>query len=190
MAKVLDKDLNIDYSYMLNRTDVPVRIISDEEIMSEESDLIRAFLEANTELTPYIDKALFDPTALVARHIIDLCKDRNYMVEVNGKAYRLPQVIMMIGMAGCYKYVMDVAKALANQTKNKNSIQLADSDVYTIAENYFKHGSIEVKISTEEKKKPTPKKPDAKEEDDLPEEVDTDNIELEPKNKQLSFFDM
>ena len=169
MAKVMDKKLGVDYSYMLNRQTINARVITDAEILSEENDLIQLFLAANKDLEPYIDKALFDPTALVARKVIDWCKNPEYMVGVNGKEYRLPQVIMMMVMGDCYRYVTEVAKALAEQTKNHTSIQLSDEDVYTIAENYTKKAEAP--------------------EDDLPTEIETDDIKPEP-SKQISFFDL
>lgn len=195
MGKVMDEKLGIDYSYMLNRKDIPLRVITEDDVMAEDTDLMRAFMEANAEITPYIDKALFDPTAVVARHILDLCKDKSYMVKVGEKEYRLPQVIMMVAMQGCYQYVTDVAKALAEQTNNKQSIQLSDADVFAIAENYFRHGGDKAEIKTDDKKKKAePKKAAAKneqkktdtEDDSLPFEIDA---EEDTSYKQLSFFD-
>lgn len=200
-SKVIDKDLGIDYTYLLNKGATDTLVVSEEEVAAEDNELIASFLSANADVKPYIDKSIFDPKGAVAKHIINLCKDSNYKVKVGDKEYRLPQAIMLMVMADCYTYVTSVAKALAEKSGNKNSIQLADSDVYAIAENYFKHGgkSVEIKITNDIKKAaPKAKKNDNKSSDvSLPEAVEVNETSVEETSsddddvfKQLSFFDL
>lgn len=214
-SKVIDKDLGIDYTYLLNKGAIDTLIVSEEEIAEEDNELVASFLSANADVKPYIDKSIFDPQGAVAKHIINLCKDMNYKVKVGEKEYRLPQAIMLMAMSDCYNYVTSVAKALAEKSGNKSCIQLSDADVYAIAENYFKHGGrkVEIKITDETKKsasktiKPSAKKPtvatdtsvkanvtpvadDVVSDDDLPYEIKDEPVKEEPKSEQISFFDL
>lgn len=211
-SKVIDKDLGIDYSYLLNKGALDTLIVSEEEVAEEDNELIASFLSANADVKPYIDKSIFDPQGAVAKHIINLCKDSNYKVKVGEVEYRLPQAIMLMVMSDCYNYVTSVAKALAEKSGNKSCVQLSDSDVYAIAENYFKHGGkkVEIKITNETKKSTpkttktatttsadtsvkanvTPVVENEPSDDDLPYEIKDEPIKEEPKATQISFFDM
>lgn len=215
-SKVIDKELGVDYTYLLNRETTDTIAVTPEEVAEEDNELIASFLEANADVKPYIDKAVFDPTGLVARHLINLCKDKDYKVKVGEKEYRLPQAILLKAFSDAYNYVQGVAKALADKSGAKNCIQLSDDDVYAIAENYFKLGgkSADIRITNETKKsaKKTPSaKPkgavskissekseetDADNIDDLPYEIKDDEasepsvVEEEHKATQISFFDL
>lgn len=215
-SKVIDKELGIDYSYLLNRDATDTMVVSPEEIAEEDNELIRSFLEANADIKTYIDKSIFDPKGAVASHIINLCKDKEYKVKVGEKEYRLAQAILIMVMSDCYNYVQSVAKALAEKSGNRNAIQLSDDDVYAIAENYFKHGgkSVEIKITNDTKKKSNDNKKaktsavkskintssessnsSEDSDDDFPFEIKDDEPENEPaveenKPTQLSFFDL
>ena len=99
-------------------------------------------------------------------------------------------------MSDCYNYVVSVAKALAEARGDRSKIQLSDSAVFEIAENYFRHGGSKIDISitnkTEQKKdqKKEKKKPEAEpKKEDLPEEVKQPEPEKED-SKQISFFDL
>ena len=203
-SKVIDNTLGVDYTHLLNRSAFDTVIVSPEEIAAEDNELVRSFLSANADIKPYIDKAIFDPAGAVARHIINLCKNPDFMVKIGETEYRLPQAIMIKAMSDCYSYVQGVAQALAEKSGNSSCIQLSDQNVYEIAENYFKLGGkrAEIKITNEnkkvEKKKPhaIPKKEEKKAIDnDLPIEI-TDDEPSEPstseesKFTQMTFFDL
>lgn len=194
-VKITD-GLGNDYTYLLNRKQNTL-VVSEEEIASEDTELLSAFMDANKDVQPYIDKAVFDPCGAVAKHIINLCKDKNYKVKVGEKEYRLPNAIMITAMSHCYNYVVKIAEQLANASGNRQCIQMTDEDVYMIAENFFKFGdkTPEIKVSTPSAPKKASKssKPIAK---TTP--VHSDNDEDEPveitdepaKDVQISLFDM
>ena len=206
--EVKDKELGVDYSYLINRTITPF-VFSEEEIASEDTELLRTFLEQNNSVQPYIDKAIFDPEAICAKHILNKLKDKDFKVKIGEKEYRLAEAIMLKVMGACYTYVQNVAQAIAQARGNKNCIQLSDDDVFQIAENYFKLGGMNATITisdvrpsakkkADKKSEPkttttvTPISEDKKDDLDLPEEIDTDVEETVVENKptQISFFDL
>lgn len=194
-VKITD-GLGNDYTYLLNRKQDTI-VVSDEEIASEDTELLSAFMDANKDVQPYIDKAVFDPCGAVARHIINLCKNKDYKVKVGEKEYRLPNAIMLTAMSNCYNYVVKIAEQVAKASGNSNCIQLTDEDVYTIAENYFKFGdkTPEIKVTTPsapKKVNKTTKTPTAKTTPVVSSDDEDEPIEIteEPKDVQISLFDM
>ena len=138
---VIDSVLGVDYSYILNKQKSDTLVVTKADLENEPDELIRTFLEVNNDVKCYIGKTSYDPMGFIAKHILTLCKDKDYKVKVGDKEYRLVEAILIRAMSECYNYVNTVAKALAEKSGNKSCIGLEDEDVYAIAENWFKLGA-------------------------------------------------
>lgn len=187
-SNLVDKELGIDYSYILSKNRVDTLVISDEEIAQEDTELLRTFLELNRDVKNYIDKSLFDPSAKVVKHILNLLKDKSYKITVKDKEYRLAEVIMLKAMNECYDYVCKIAEELASMGENRNCIQLDDEDVYKMAENYFRHTKSEISFTINNRKTTSENKSASKSKNVKPKKEKSNDSSCSQQISMTDFF--